>query len=108
MADEVTVEPPTSGWLKRVPFLPYKECLELLQSLGELPPKRPDLYLPDNDDVLRTLAVVGKHVALKQSKAPYLNLDELSSIIGYTLEDPYPWYKLLSAWMMSNRRDDRV
>mgnify|MGYP003482725196 CR=1 FL=1 len=34
--------------------------------------------------------------------------DEATAIAAYTLEKPYPMYKLLNAWLMSNRRDDLV
>eukprot|EP00759_Apiculatamorpha_spiralis_P025487 PhF_6_TR28746/c0_g1_i1/m.42168 len=99
MEDEVTSLPPTP-WLACVPLLSYKECLQRLHSFRELPPNRADLFLPEEDCLQKTLEIVGKHVSLKQSHAPYLTVDELSSVVGYTVEDPYPWYKLLSGWMM--------
>ena len=39
---------------------------------------------------------------------PGLEEDDLLVIMWYTMEDPYPWFKLLNAWMYINRRDDTV
>ena len=83
-------------------------------SIKEPPPGRPELesILPDKDDIdciiAHCLSQFSQMVSQKpkaREMADLLTRDEALSIVAYTCEHPYPLYRWLNAWLMSDRRD---
>ena len=124
-ANTVRDSNPPSRWLKHTPIQTTTEVLTALAQFRELPEGRSDLHLPDDDDVKTTLGII--HEELDRVKARVaespdilqalandpnalskLTDDHYCILMVNSLETPYPWYRLVTAWMIGDRRDAAV
>ena len=124
-ANTVRDSNPPSRWLKRTPIKTTSEVLTNLAQFRELPEGRTDLYLPDDDDVETTLGIIHEQLSrikVQVAKSPdmlqalandpnalsKLTDDHYCILMVNSLEAPYPWYRLVTAWMIGDRRDPAV
>ena len=110
--DESTVAPPAPRWLKHVALCTFEDALRLMGAIGQSPPGRPDIHVPDDDDVEASLLWLLKLLEKKMEKAKALGINvtrcEVLAVMCYTMESPYPWYRLMNGWIMTERRDDKI
>jgi hypothetical protein len=119
---------PPSRCFRRVPGgsldtspISFVASTQLLLSLREVPPNRPDLsaIIPNDGDAQRFCEFVTRTVSsldfrhrltssLPQSVLSQLSEDEICAIAGYTIEAPYSLYRWLNGWLMGDRRDEKV
>ena len=86
MADHTALTP-TSRWLKRIPLVAFHVALVMLSTIADVPPDRPDIHVPDDDDVAATMAVLMRALEEKKKLRFPLSDCELLAIMCYTLED---------------------
>ena len=102
---------PPSRWLKNVQEIPFPDALRLLFGMADSPPDRPDIRQPDEDDYQTICTIVREKLPKVRSKLDAnldLSDDQCSVLMAYTMEHPYPMYRLLNAWMICDRRDPEV
>jgi len=103
----VSTMPTCAGWLAQAEILDSISCIQRLLSMPEVPPYRPDIWLLSDAQVLPLIKklhdtctkFVAKCRKDNPTDAAYLSDDEIIVIHAFTLENPYPLYRLLNGWM---------
>jgi hypothetical protein len=89
----------------------FEEAVRKLFALREYPPN--DLSIPDDDDVTAFTHFINTEYAEPAFRTKHpetssvlsrLTADEAKAIMGFTAENPYPLYKWLNAWLMTERQ----
>jgi hypothetical protein len=112
-ANELLQGVPAPGAYEDSPQLGFEAALGALFSLQKTPENRPDLKVPTPKHLERVLTYINDNLnALKQRSAVQVLIannkltdDDIRVLFMYKIEDPYPVYRWLNGWLMTNRRD---
>jgi hypothetical protein len=94
----------------------FHEAIALALSLRELPVSRGDITAPTPQDLgdflIRVMSsyrtITGRRAVADLMQNNGLSKHEVAIIFSYTLEQPYPLYKWVNAWLMDRRRDTTI